>query len=151
MGKALYPDAQWDAMSELWEELYPVEHASAPQRAKLEALGSEIPALVSLLVAQPIRRAGGRTLADILPIAARQPAALRALFHDWRGNLDAAASARPSLVFAAFGQARADGVITPEEESRTLATLLTDWALRTALETSANCAAPTRHWATAVA
>jgi hypothetical protein len=151
MGKALYPDAHWDALSELWGELYPVEHASAPQRTKLEALASEIPALVSLLVAQPIRRAGGRTLADVLPIRARQPAALRGVFRDWRGNLEAAANARPSLVFAAFGQARADGVITPEEESKTLATLLTDWALRTALETSANCAAPARHWATAVA
>jgi hypothetical protein len=46
----------------------------------------------------------------------------------------------PSLVFAAIGQARADGTITPEEESDTLAYLLTYWALRSTLDIAEVCA-----------
>jgi hypothetical protein len=46
----------------------------------------------------------------------------------------------PTLVFAAIGQARADGRITPEQESRTLAYLLTYWALRSTLDIAEVCA-----------
>jgi tellurite resistance protein len=46
----------------------------------------------------------------------------------------------PTLVFAAVGQARADGVITPEEESRALAYLLNYWALRSTLDIAEVCA-----------
>jgi hypothetical protein len=42
--------------------------------------------------------------------------------------------APPSLAFAAIGQARADGEITPEAESRTLSELLRFWALKDALK-----------------
>ena len=37
--------------------------------------------------------------------------------------------AAPSLVFAVLGQARADGRVSPEDESHLLAKLLTHWAL----------------------
>jgi hypothetical protein len=48
--------------------------------------------------------------------------------------------APPTLVFAVIGQARADGQLTPEEESTVLGKLLTHWALRTTLNVSAVCA-----------
>ncbi len=47
--------------------------------------------------------------------------------------------AAPSLVFAVIGQARVDGKISPEEESRLLTSLLTYWALRGTLDMSALC------------
>jgi hypothetical protein len=50
-------------------------------------------------------------------------------------------SVSPTLAFAAIGQARADGKITPEKESETLAHLLTHWAIESALDTSVLCAA----------
>jgi hypothetical protein len=151
MGRALYPSPQWDALSRVWEDLYPVEGLPAVQQRRIRTIEAAIPAFIGLLMTHRVRTAGGRTLPEVLPVAKRQPAALRALFRDWCNRLEPAANARPSLVFAAFGQARADGTISPEEESKKLAALLTDWALRTALETSANCAVPVRHWATAVA
>jgi hypothetical protein len=43
-------------------------------------------------------------------------------------------------VFAVIGQARADGLISPEYESDLLAKLLTHWALRATLDISAACA-----------
>jgi len=48
--------------------------------------------------------------------------------------------APPSLVFAVIGQAKMDGAITPEEESRVLTELLRYWALKITLDTSAICA-----------
>jgi hypothetical protein len=151
MGEALYPSPQWGLLSRLWADFYPVAGVPPSQRRSMEALEAAMPVFVSFLLGHRVRKAGGRALGEILPVARRQPGALRALYRRWRGRPEPAAGAPPSLVFAAFGQARADGTMSPEEESRTLAALLTDWALRTALETSANCAAPVRHWATAVA
>jgi hypothetical protein len=43
-------------------------------------------------------------------------------------------------VFAVFGQAKVDGTIGPETESRVITRLLTEWALASALESSENCA-----------
>ena len=48
--------------------------------------------------------------------------------------------ARPALAFAVLGQARAEGKISPEQESAQLADLLTTWALSSSLETSRSCA-----------
>ena len=49
--------------------------------------------------------------------------------------------ARPTLVFAVLGQARADGRLSPEDESVLIGKLLTFWALKTTLDTSYECAA----------
>jgi hypothetical protein len=46
----------------------------------------------------------------------------------------------PSLVFAVLGQARADGKLSPEDESDLLVKLLTYWAMRSTLDISAFCA-----------
>jgi hypothetical protein len=51
--------------------------------------------------------------------------------------------AAPSLVFAVLGQARAVGQLSPEDESALLAKLLTNWALRSTLDTSFACATAT--------
>ena len=48
--------------------------------------------------------------------------------------------ARPIMAFAAIGQGRAEGKITPEEESVVLGKLLTHWALTSTLEAAAGCA-----------
>jgi hypothetical protein len=49
--------------------------------------------------------------------------------------------AAPSLVFAVLGQAKADDNLSPEDESDLLAKLLSFWAMRSTLDSSAYCAA----------
>jgi len=48
----------------------------------------------------------------------------------------------PSLAFAVIGQAKSDGQITPEEESRLLANLLTRWALQSTHASHASYVTP---------
>jgi hypothetical protein len=50
--------------------------------------------------------------------------------------------APPTLVFAVIGQARADGHMTPEEESHLLGKLLTHWALVSVVSAHAPRALP---------
>jgi hypothetical protein len=149
MGGALYPSPQWGRLCRLWEELYPPDWVTPERRGELEALDASMPAFVSLLLSHRPRALRGLSLAEAMPVASRQPARLAELYATWRSDAARLREARPSLVFAVLGQARADGTITPEQESGALATLLTDWALRTALDTSANCTAPPRPWAAA--
>jgi len=59
-------------------------------------------------------------------------------------------SRAPSLVFAVLGQAKADGGLSPEDEGNLLAKLLTFWAMRSTLDSSAYCAAIPRSQVRAV-
>ncbi len=76
-----------------------------------------------------------------MDVEKRTPARLAALFQAWNKAPQEMYRAPPSLVFAALGQAKSDGALSPENESDLLAKLLTFWAMRSTLDTSAYCAA----------
>jgi hypothetical protein len=144
MGRVLFPSPQWSELERLWNELYPSAWLDPLRRAELDALEETMPTFASLLAAHRPPATRGRALAEALPVAGRQPAHLTQLLRAWTERPSLMKAAAPSLVFAVLGQGRADGTVGPEEESRALAGLLTDWALRNALLTSAECAAPPR-------
>lgn len=140
LGDALYPDPQWQAAADIWEALYPRQRLAPAKLALLSTLEQAIPAFVSLVVYHRPRSLRGVSLKEALATPDRTPARLRAVFESWRGSRLKMQAAPPSLVFAAIGQAKADGRITPERESRITADLLTDWAMQSSLDTSIICA-----------
>jgi hypothetical protein len=144
MGRALYPHPQWARLEQLWDAFYPLEGLDASRRQIIAMLLGTMPAFVALMASHRPRALRGRTLADALEVAERQPARLQQLFHTWGGSPLKMRRASPSLVFAVLGQASADGKINPEEESRLLTSLLTYWALRGTLDMSAFCSQRTR-------
>jgi hypothetical protein len=144
MGDALYPHRQWTALARLWESFYPLDDLNAEKRRLFEAMETAIPSFVSLLVNHRPLALRGRSLKEALAAPERQPARLAASYQAWRASPALMRSAPLTLAFAAVGQARFDGRITPEEEGRTLADLLTYWAARSALDTSAICATQPR-------
>ena len=139
MGRALYPHPQWERLEQLWEAFYPRAGLDAPRRRIIDLLLKTMPAFVSLLANHRPRSLRGRSLVEALNVTERQPSRLVQLFQMWGGSPAAMRNAAPSLVFAVIGQARADGKISPEEESRLLTSLLTYWALRGTLDVSAFC------------
>ena len=137
MGRALYPDPQWDRLSRVWAQYYPPEGDLAEETRRLIGLLEEsMPEFVRLLVAfrPPLMR--GDSLGEAMRPHQRNPERLRALWRAWKGSFLRLRSGAPSLVFAVLGQARADGTLTPEQESRLLGNLLKFWALRDTLETT---------------
>lgn len=140
MGNALYPHPQWERLATLWESFYPLEGLHAERRALFTRLQASMPGFVALLVHHRPKALRGRSLIEALDVLGRQPARLASLFQVWRKAPAAMYRAAPCLVFAVIGQARADGMISPEHESDLLAKLLTHWALRTTLDISAACA-----------
>ena len=139
MGRALYPHPQWARLEQMWDSFYPVAGLDAPRRRIVDLLLKTIPAFVALLANHRPRSLRGRSLAEALETAERQPSRLQHLFQAWGGSPAAMRDAAPSLVFAVIGQARVDGKISPEQESRLLTSLLTYWALRGTLDMSALC------------
>lgn len=140
IGQALYPHPQWARLADLWESYYPV-HGLDPARLKLlTQLQASMPGFVALLVNHRPKALRGHTLVEVLDVPARQPARLTSLYRVWSRTPKAMYRAPPSLVFAVIGQARADGQVSPEEESQLLAKLLTHWALTSTLDTSLTCA-----------
>ena len=110
------------------------------RRQLLTLLAAGIPSFVALLINHRPRSLRGQALGEVLSNADRQPESLTALYQAWRASPSRWATASPALAFAVIGQARAAGQVTPEEESRLVANLLTTWALRSTLDTTANCA-----------
>jgi hypothetical protein len=140
IGQALYPHPQWARISALWEELYPRQGLDPERLALFGRLEAHMPRFVALLASHRLASLGGRTLPEVLEVSARAPAELSRLFSGWSQAPASMYRARPTLVFAVLGQARADGRLSPEDESVLIGKLLTFWALKTVLATSYECA-----------
>jgi hypothetical protein len=139
MGRELYPHPQWAQLEQLWDSFYPVTDLDAERQRILATLLATLPAFVGLLAAHRPRTLRGSTLTEVMGTSERQPERLAALYRTWGGDPARMHEAPPSLVFAVIGQARADGIIAPEDESRLLGEMLTFWALRGTLDLSSYC------------
>ncbi len=137
MGYALYPHPQWAELAKVWQSLYPLLGLDEPRRRLLGVLEATMPGFVSLLVHHRPRALRGKSLMEAMPTDDRHPARLAAYYRAWGASPTRMREAPPTLAFAVIGQARADGKMTPEEESGLLARLLTYWAVRSALDASA--------------
>lgn len=140
IGDALYPHQQWERLSRLWESFYPLGPLDEKKRKLLATLESTIPALTAVLIHHRPKSLRGRSLSEVLDTAPRAPAQLQILFARWQTKPWEMYRTSPSLVFAALGQARIEGKLSPEDEGNTLAKLLTHWALRSTLDASEVCA-----------
>jgi hypothetical protein len=140
MGRALFPDPQWDRLAALWESFYPTKGLSREPRDIFRRLERAIPPLVDLMIRHRPASLRGRALGEVMQVQERRPDRLASLYDTWRAAPALLRQAPPSLVFAVIGQARSDGRINPELEARVLANLLTYWALRSNLDTSEICA-----------
>lgn len=140
MGNALYPHAQWARLADLWESYYPPRDLDANRQRLLAQLQASMPGFVALLVNHRPRALRGRSLIEVLDVSERQPVRLASTFRIWNHSPAAMYRAAPTLTFAVLGQARADRQLSPEDEGALLAKLLTNWALRSTLDTSFACA-----------
>ena len=141
IGEALYPDPQWADIAAVWQRLYPPRGLHPGLLDAMTRLDQTLPAFVSLLVGHRPATLRGRTLGRVLRSPDRTPPELIATFRRWSRAPDLMSAAAPTLVFAVLGQARAVGLISPEHESRLLAELIGEWALRSTLATNASFAA----------
>lgn len=140
MGDALYPHPQWARLSGLWEQLYPTDKLPPRTRGDLARILRTMPQFVGLLAGHRPPSLRGKRLADAFPLAERQPAELLALGRQAQRDPSMLRRMRPALVFAVLGQGRVSGIVGPEVESKVLGRLLTEWAVKSALDQSAACA-----------
>jgi hypothetical protein len=144
IGRALYPHPQWDRLENVWLSYYPPDDLDPERRNVLALLERTMPGLAALLAHHRPKSLRGASLKEILRTDERQPKQLAALFQAWRAQPAQLYRASPVLVFAVVGQARSDGLISPEEESRALSKMLDYWALRDTLDHTIHCAKPSR-------
>jgi hypothetical protein len=142
MGRAMYPMPTWDQLADLWDSYYPPKQLDSGHHDTLAMLQRTIPALVALLLHHRPVALRGKSLIEVLDLRELHPGRLRGQLQLWRSQPQEMYKARPILAFAAIGQGRADGKISPEEESVVLGKLLTHWALTSTLEAAAGCANP---------
>lgn len=128
-GKLLYPDDQWQRLERLWETFYPTTGLTPATLQLLQKFEPVLPRFAQLMKEHRPLKLKGKQLHEIFPLHERQPQQLRALYQQWKKDMNLLAKQRPSLVFAVVGQARADNVITPFTENRLLTKMLRHWAL----------------------
>lgn len=141
IGDGLYPHPQWKQIADLWESYYPLADLDGERRKLLAQLQQTLKEFVTTLIDHRPQALRGRSLREAMKVEERTPGRLAALLSAWNQAPKQMYSAPPSLVFAVLGQAKADGSLSPEDESNLLAKLLTFWAMRSTLDTSAYCAA----------
>jgi len=139
MGRALYPDPQWDSAARVWEAFYPTDGLEPAGRRLLTILESTIPSFVDILVNHRPKLLRGNSLKEALPVNERQPAKLRRLWQVWRKDAVQMRRARPALVFAVLGQAKVDGLLEADRESRMVGEFLNHWALARGLWSLVPC------------
>jgi len=139
IGNALYPHPQWHRIARLWDSFYPTAGLETERRDLIGRIEAAIPDFIDLLVDHRPDSLRGKSLREAMGVEARQPQRLTALFAGWTQAPDQMYRAPPALTFAAIGQARADGRLSPEDEAQLLAKLLNYWAMRSTLDTSAYC------------
>lgn len=140
IGDALYPHPQWNRLSQLWESFYPPIDLSQPKRDLFAVMEETLPDFVALLIDHRPKSLHGRSLREALADEERRPEKLSRYYRMWLAEPQSIRTAPPTLAFAAIGQARADGQITPELEAKAIGNLLTDWAVRSTLDVAAHCA-----------
>lgn len=130
MGEALWPHPQWGALQRLWQQLYPAHELPAEQRLLLRRLQESIPHLVDHLLRHRPASLGGEPLMTVLDPESRHPDRLARLFVS-RGHRTLTTLQRlsPALAMATLGQARMDGRLSPDQDSRLTRHLLGHWAL----------------------
>lgn len=141
LGGALYPHPQWEQLSRMWEELYPLDGLPPAQAEMMRTLDRSIPEFVQTLLAHQPRALNGRRLGDVMRRRDRSPDHLIATYRTWKAKPGLLPEAKPIDVFAVFGQTRAAGLVQPDHESRVLSDLLTQWALRSSIDLTQMCAA----------
>jgi hypothetical protein len=140
MGRAIYPDPQWDRLAAVWESMYPLDGVDPAKRALFARVEANLPEFVSMLTDARPEPLGGATFLSAFSRHDRTPAALRALWERTRADKLAFARVSPSVAFAAIGQAKHDGRISAASESRLLTRLLRTWALRSTIDATDICA-----------
>jgi hypothetical protein len=137
-GDYLYPHPQWRRLATVWEALYPPTD-DRELRALLARCEQVLPELAELIGEHRPSTLRGQAVADVLTSEQLRPERLREQLATWRARPKLVETAAPCHVFAVIGQARADDKLTPEMEARALSRLLTYWALKSSLETTAYC------------
>lgn len=133
LGDALFPHPQWGRLARLWHGFYPTAGLDERRKRLVADLEASLPDFAELLTSHRPKSLRGRSLAEVLPVRDRQPAALAALHRRWAGRPEILREARPSLVFAVLGQAKADGRLSPEAEADVIGRALDYWAVRGAI------------------
>jgi hypothetical protein len=139
IGNALYPDRQWLRLAQVWEELYPRTRLDARRLAIIRELEGTMPEFIETMLLHRPEKLEGKRVVDLFPLSRRTPARLRELLEVARQDPLFLQKVPPTLAFAILGQGKAEDVITPEQESESLAALLTHWAVRSSLDTSMIC------------
>jgi hypothetical protein len=139
-GQHLYPHPQWERLSKIWEALYPTRGIDPGVLRVISRCEGLLRAFSALLSEHRPASLRGRAFGEVLTSAEMDPERLRRQFSTWRARPSLVRSAAPCHVFAVIGQARADGKLSPEGEANALSKLLSYWALKSSLDTSAQCA-----------
>jgi hypothetical protein len=134
LGKALYPDPQWNSIEQLWENLYPLSSVHKNTIDKLMCLQKLLPAYTDFLMNLKFDNLDNRTLHETFSLCDIFPYRLRQRFDSWTVNHDLLRFASPTIALATIGQANVDEKISPSQESKLIERLLGFWALKSSLQ-----------------
>ena len=128
-GRVLYPHSRWDALEQLWRDLYPLASNVGEIKGWFDQMVGLMPDVVDATLAQRFASHSQLSVIDLLPAADRGPKALLSRVNRWEADHHSIWRTTPGAAFATLGEARLSNHISPAEESRLAGQLLNHWAL----------------------
>jgi hypothetical protein len=137
IGNALFPHSQWNRVTAMWTAMYPATGLTREQEKLIALLRRTLPDLVGVLIKHRARSLGGRTLIQAMRVHERTPERLIQIWTKLREKPNSWNRLPPTLAFAVISQANATGRIDTVTTTRWISRFLTEWAVRSALQTQA--------------
>src|SRR5262249_52878021 len=137
LGAALYPHGQWSDVAAMWQAMYPTRGLPPETALLIRGLLATLREFAEVVLGLRPAALRGETLGQCLRRLDRSPPRLSMVWDRIRHAPDDWHRLPPTLALAAISQARADGRLSPEQESRAIQRLLADWAVRSSLDATA--------------
>jgi hypothetical protein len=134
LGAALYPHPQWAQIAAMWAAMYPSTHLPRTTGLIVQSLQSRLQEFADLVLALRLPALAGESLGQCLRKLDRSPDRLHAVWDRLRTAPSRWHKLPPTLALAAISQARVDGRLSSQGESRLLMRLLTEWAVQSSLD-----------------
>jgi hypothetical protein len=136
LGRALYPDAQWDRVEAMWRSMYPANGLDGRVSEVIASLNKTRARCAAILLQHRPSLLNGLTVGECFQRQGHSPELLRSIWRKCQNQRAKWSDLRPTLALAAIGQARVDGKTSPADEARTISALLRHWAIKSSLSRS---------------
>lgn len=130
IGKAVYPQANWDQLINCWHKMYPLSNIKKSTLQIVQGVERSLPEFIRFLLNFRTPKTKNIPLKSLVNTNERTLLKLRSIYAPWINNKNIIKPISPVLFFAALGQAAFDNKISVAHQTELIMYHLKKWAMQ---------------------